>query len=148
MSCSSSTTVLTIDADAAEAPCEDHQRNSRTKCPPVKIVVPLHWCVQLQKRQGDVLGAGLGNTDKGAVIFNILNIGLLDLWNRAQELQSLRPGHIITKVDGLMGAPTHIASIIFTDAADCRPPINAECNVSTVVGGWDTTSRLRVELED
>lgn len=68
-----------------------------------KVVVPLHLLVQLEKRQGDVLGASLGNTDKGAIIFNIEKNGLLDLWNRAHEFQPLRPGYIITEVNGIMG---------------------------------------------
>jgi hypothetical protein len=102
MGCTSSTAVLTIEAGAAGAPCEDRQRGS-LKGPGVTHVVPLQWDVQLEKRQGDVLGAGLGNTDKGAVIFNIQKNGLLDLWNKAQELQPLRPGYIITEVNGITG---------------------------------------------
>jgi hypothetical protein len=52
---------------------------------------------------GNVLGASLGNTDKGAIIFNIQKNGLLDLWNRVHEFQPLRPGYIITEVNGIMG---------------------------------------------
>ncbi|CAK0872335.1 unnamed protein product, partial [Prorocentrum cordatum] len=59
--------------------------------------------LRLHKLPGEVLGAGLGNTDKGAVIFNIQKNGLLDGWNRAQELEPLRPGTIITEVNGVTG---------------------------------------------
>jgi hypothetical protein len=103
MGCSSSTAVLTVDADTAQAPCGDRRRSSTTKGLPTAKVVPLEWRVEVQKRQGDVLGAGLGNTDKGAVILSIQKNGLLDLWNMSQEHQPLRPGYIITEVNGTMG---------------------------------------------
>jgi hypothetical protein len=64
---------------------------------------PREWGVQIVKREGDVLGAGLGNTDNGAVIFNIQENGLLDAWNRTQLSNPLRPGFIITEVNGAVG---------------------------------------------
>jgi len=93
-----------MDADnqGHEAGLEDPFRSDRAKgwMPPRE---PQGWSLHLVKQQGDVLGAGLGNTDKGAVIFNIQKNGLLDGWNRAQELEPLRPGTIITEVNGVTG---------------------------------------------
>lgn len=52
----------------------------------------------------DVLGAQLGNTDKGAAIFNIHQGGLLDSWNQAAHPDELlHPGFVITKVNGRTG---------------------------------------------
>lgn len=60
--------------------------------------------VAVQKRPGDVLGAGLGNTSKGAVIMSIQQGGLLASWNQANPEESrLRPGHIITECNGIAG---------------------------------------------
>jgi len=59
--------------------------------------------VKLFKSPGDVLGAGLGNTDKGAVIFNIQEHGLLSEWNFKNPLRAMRTGYIITSVNGITG---------------------------------------------
>jgi len=59
--------------------------------------------VQIVKRQGDVLGAALGSTGSGAVIFSIQENGLLDAWNRTQLSNPLRPGLTITDVNGVVG---------------------------------------------
>jgi len=59
--------------------------------------------VRLFKMQGDVLGAGLGNTDKGAVVFNVLEQGLLSEWNYANPHLAMQAGYIITAVNGITG---------------------------------------------
>jgi len=61
------------------------------------------FSVRIQKRPGDVLGAGLGNTEKGAVIFNIQEKGMLGRWNKAHPDRLLRSGAIITEVNGNTG---------------------------------------------
>jgi len=56
------------------------------------------------KAQGDALGAGLGNTSKGAVIFSVKLGGVLDRHNKeAGEELRLRPGMIIIEVNGIVG---------------------------------------------
>jgi hypothetical protein len=73
--------------------------NVSTAAPP-----PDDFSVRVHKMLGDVLGAGLGNTDKGAVIFNIQPNGLLDNWNQAASLEEkLDSGLIITEVNGTTG---------------------------------------------
>lgn len=59
--------------------------------------------MRLIRREGDILGAALGDTDKGAVIINIQEGGLLDAWNEANQSPRLFPGLIITEVNGVRG---------------------------------------------
>lgn len=61
------------------------------------------WSLTLHKREGDVLGVGLGNASTGAVIFNIPEGGLLDQWNAANLPRRLYPGQVITEVNGVRG---------------------------------------------
>jgi hypothetical protein len=49
------------------------------------------------------MGASLGNTDKGAVIFDIQERGLLHRWNLANPDSMVCPGFIITEVNGVTG---------------------------------------------
>jgi hypothetical protein len=106
----SSSAVQNMDVDMQgnepEAPFGNrilHSSRAKGWVPQVAQESLREWSLQLVKRQGDVLGAGLGNTDKGAVIFNIQENGLLDGWNKTQVLNPLRPGLIITEVNGVMG---------------------------------------------
>jgi hypothetical protein len=77
--------------------------NTATGSPATKEGVPQEWSVQIVKRQGEVLGAGLGNLENGVVIFSIKENGLLDVWNRTQLSNTLRPGLFITEVNGVVG---------------------------------------------
>jgi hypothetical protein len=89
--------ALTVDAVA--------RQGSIAEGPPVSIGgAPREWAVQIVKREGDVLGADLGKMDNdGAVIFSIQEDGLLDAWNRTHLSNPLRPGLIITEVNGAVG---------------------------------------------
>jgi hypothetical protein len=60
------------------------------------------WSLTLHKREGDLMGVGLGNASTGAVIFNIPEGGLVDQWNEANQ-QRLYPGQVITEVNGVRG---------------------------------------------
>ncbi|CAK0864610.1 unnamed protein product [Prorocentrum cordatum] len=82
--------------------------------------------------RGDVLGAGLGNTDKGAVIVDIQEHGLFDLWNRAHDLPPLRPGLIITEVNGSTGYWDILGELqrpgLLSIRVSAEPPWNAGPN--------------------
>jgi len=134
MGCNSSHVVLTVDVDnqdhQPEASSEDRSRS--TKARDLMPQGAREWSLHLFKRQGDVLGAGLGNTDKGAVIFNIQENGLLDGWNKAQLLSPLRPGLIITEVNGVMGYWNILEELRRPGVLDMKvsaePPSNAGPN--------------------
>jgi hypothetical protein len=55
------------------------------------------------KEHGDLVGASLGNTNTGAVIFSIQEGGILDKWNKANPQHVMRPGFIIQEVNGVRG---------------------------------------------
>jgi len=57
----------------------------------------------MDKGRGDLVGASLGNTPTGAVIFNIQEGGILDRWNKSNPDLILCPGYIIEKVNGESG---------------------------------------------
>jgi hypothetical protein len=61
------------------------------------------FAVDVHKRQGDVFGAALGNNEEGAVVVAIEDHGLFGVWNRAHPERALRPGVIITEVNGATG---------------------------------------------
>merc|ERR1740138_1167231 len=61
------------------------------------------WSMRLIRREGDILGAALGDTVKGAVIINIQQGGLLEAWIWANPAPRLYPGVIITEVNGVKG---------------------------------------------
>merc|ERR1740121_3101766 len=103
MGCSSPSALRAVDADARGCgPEQDRLRGGRADGSPVtKGSAAQEWSVQLVKRQGEILGAGLGSTERGAVIFSIQENGLFDAWNRSQQLSNrLRPGITITEVNG------------------------------------------------
>lgn len=94
----------TSEACPARHPTLDRRQSgqSRASTPGSTIFQP-DFVVTVEKRQGDLLGAGLGNTDKGAVIFNVQEGGLLDKWNKANPDQLLRSGLIIEEVNEVSG---------------------------------------------
>merc|ERR1719424_2152155 len=59
--------------------------------------------LRLHRGKSDYLGANLGNTDKGAVIFDVQERGLLHSWNMENPDRMVRPGLIITEVNGVTG---------------------------------------------
>jgi hypothetical protein len=70
--------------------------------PPSKVAAR-EWSLTLNRAEDDVLGAALGDTDKGAVIINVQQGGLLDVWSEANLAPRLYPGLIITEVNGARG---------------------------------------------
>ncbi|CAK0789922.1 unnamed protein product, partial [Prorocentrum cordatum] len=64
---------------------------------------PEGFAVDVLKRPGDVLGAALGNSEEGAVVVAIEERGLLGEWNRAHPERALRPGCLVTRVNGATG---------------------------------------------
>jgi hypothetical protein len=75
---------------------DDVQNDSRKTTP--------DFTIQVVKCPGDLLGAGLGNTSKGAVIFNVKPGGVLAQYNKdASEEHKLGPGFIIEEVNGVTG---------------------------------------------
>lgn len=65
--------------------------------------MPERFQAQLQKRNGDLVGASLGNTSTGAVIFSIQEGGILDRWNKSNPSLVMRPGFVIEEVNGTTG---------------------------------------------
>lgn len=62
------------------------------------------FVIELEKQPGDKLGVSLGNTSKGAVIFNLKAGGLLEQYTVASsEERKLRAGFIIVDVNGRTG---------------------------------------------
>jgi len=59
--------------------------------------------LRLHRGKSDYLGASLGNTEKGAVIFDVQERGLLHRWNLTNPDKMVRPGFIITEVNGVTG---------------------------------------------
>jgi hypothetical protein len=60
--------------------------------------------IEVDKKPNDKLGVSLGNTSKGAVIFNVKATGLLARYNEeANEELRLRAGYIIVDVNGSKG---------------------------------------------
>jgi hypothetical protein len=90
--------------------------------------------VQIVKREGDDLGAILGNTenDDGAVIFTIHENGLIDAWNRTHLSNPLRPGLLIREVNGAVGYWDILENLRLPGVKDMRvsaePPSNSGPN--------------------
>jgi len=126
--------VRVMDPIAPEpvSPCQAPRDSGVKNSPVLTGELPLEWKLQLHRRQGDVLGAGLGNTDKGAVIFDIQENGLLNKWNRDHDLHPLRPGLIITEVNGITGYWDILGELqkpgILNIKVTAEPPWNAGSN--------------------
>lgn len=88
------------EAFVATSDCDGDKSSSAASDAPVSA---LDFKVTVDKRPGDLLGVGLGNSEKGAIIFNIHEDGLLHGWNKANPQQLLRPGFIIKEVNGVTG---------------------------------------------
>jgi hypothetical protein len=58
---------------------------------------------QMHKEAGDLVGASLGNTPSGAVLFCVQEGGIIDRWNRQNPHRALKPGYIIEEVNGVKG---------------------------------------------
>jgi len=90
------------------------------------------FAVDVHKREGDVLGAALGNNEEGAVVVAVEEHGLFEDWNRAHPEQALRPGVIITEVNGVSGYWSILEEIQKPGAlamkVSSRPPRNAGAN--------------------
>lgn len=100
--------------------------------PPGPASARADFSVRVHRQLGDVLGAGFGNTSKGAVILSIKKNGLLDGWNKANPCQALHSGLIITEVNGVtdfwsileeLHKPGELAMMI-----SATPPENASSN--------------------
>jgi hypothetical protein len=91
----------TTEASVSAPDCDGDDKSSSAASDALALVPDFK--VIVDKLPGDLLGAGLGNTDKGAVVCNLHEGGLLDGWNKANPQQLVRPGFIITEVNGVMG---------------------------------------------
>jgi len=103
MGCSAarSSSVLPVGADVQRLD-PTRRRGVFRQGPPSKVAAR-EWRMTLSRKEGDVLGAALGDTDNGAVIINIQEGGLLDVWSEANLSPRLYPGLIITEVNGVRG---------------------------------------------
>lgn len=103
MGCSASTSnqveVTSVDDGAVQA-------NAWTSGGSLELVgdaSPGGFRLKVQKLNGDLVGVSLGNTNTGAVIFNVHPGGLLDKWNQNNPRRKLRQGYIIEQVNNATG---------------------------------------------
>jgi len=118
---------------AAQTATECHDRlGSKGSLDSTPSTAREDFVVRVHKRAGDVLGAGLGNTDKGAVIFNVQENGLLDGWNKANPDEQLYSGLIIAEVNGITGYWSILEELrrpgVLTMKITAIPPKNAGPN--------------------
>jgi hypothetical protein len=101
MGCTASHAVVTMDEPPQGVGL--HRQQGGIGTVPSARPARQDFTMKLYKHPGEVLGAGLGNTEKGAVIFNVTENCLLDEWNRNNPDQIVEPGFTITEVNGVTG---------------------------------------------